>query len=589
MAARTVYKVIQEYDPTNNYKVSLRKQDSKILRLLKKDEQITVPDIAKRCTKTVMKTTNGETIQDNITRALRAGKTLGLIKTVLKGGLSLSEFRKLPTISTLQNSLKKSKVEHGSRLGSTFKGYSNDLWDFNNWLSEKTIKLVKETPLTQGGYEKKLQEVKLDGLEYFLELYRDSPSHKENMKFVRICLDYLNQDSFSGLSPSTMNKKYSGIKSYFKYNLCLIEIPYSPHNKHDEILPEKKKEFKITLPELFKILTIGKPSVMEKAVILCKFHRGLDNITFTDRFNYVVWDQLVNHFGSENYQSWDLSKCPVEIALTRVKTAYFHRGFLDRDAVEAVIDYLEVQKQNKNRIMKQGEPLFLTTKGSPISDDWVLRLIPKLAKKSGVQRVVSYYKSNTKKNTKTSHELRHLLESVLIAMDCKGWVADMSIGRKISDEYEQQAEHFPNKTKKEYSRASKMLNVFSKVSANLNETEDSTSLRNEVNTLKLQNREEVQELKQRQKDLEKEMERYKVTMKFEGAVEIQRKKDIPKEVKERYNKIQRDAQLELINLSLGDPKFLESIKCTEEELVKVKEEIESGQHYNQTTRKQATK
>ena len=42
--------------------------------------------------------------------------------------------------------------------------------------------------------------------------------------------------------------------------------------------------------------------------------------TFADRFNYEAWEQITKWFGSENHNSWDLTKCPVPISLIRIKT-----------------------------------------------------------------------------------------------------------------------------------------------------------------------------------------------------------------------------------------------------------------------------
>jgi len=343
MSKRTLYQVIKKYNPKTNYNKKIRNQDCKILSLLEQDEKFTVADVANKSIKRTMKTTNQNTIEDNITRALRVGKSLGIIQKLQVEPITLAEFKQLETIKALQDSLKKSKIIHFKREGGTFKSYSNALWHFNNWLCDQKMNLIKETPLPTGGYDKKTEEIAIEGLEHFLELYRDSPSHKESTKFVRMCLQYLNLKQHDDLSPATMNIKHSAIKSYFKYNLAPIEIPFSPYSKHDDILSENKQDFIISLDELFEMLTIGKSSILEKAVVLCKFHRGLDNITFADRFNYEVWDQLVKAFGTENYLDWDLSKCPVESVIPRVKTSYLHRGFLDRDAVEAIQNYLEQQ------------------------------------------------------------------------------------------------------------------------------------------------------------------------------------------------------------------------------------------------------
>ncbi len=46
------------------------------------------------------------------------------------------------------------------------------------------------------------------------------------------------------------------------------------------------------------MLKVGRPTLLDKAVVICKFQRGLDNSTFVDRFNFQAWEQLVDWFGT---------------------------------------------------------------------------------------------------------------------------------------------------------------------------------------------------------------------------------------------------------------------------------------------------
>ena len=122
------------------------------------------------------------------------------------------------------------------------------------------------------------------------------------------------------------------------------------------------------MEDLLKMLTVGRPSIMEKTVVLCKFHRGLDNSIFVDRFNFEAWSQLVKHFGTEEYMRWDLNKCPVPISLTRVKTGYFHRGYLERDAIDALQNYLVYRFKKIGKAIDVDQPLFVNSLKKPIGD-----------------------------------------------------------------------------------------------------------------------------------------------------------------------------------------------------------------------------
>ncbi|MGQ0795408.1 MAG: hypothetical protein ACT4N5_04395, partial [Nitrosopumilaceae archaeon] len=465
---RQQYICIKKIDP----QIKTRKQFIQILSLLEENQEFTVADVIPKLPK--LRTSNVKTIENNVTRAIRFGKSIGIIEEKQEHAVTLKQFRALPTIINLQKQLKKSRIINGSeseKISGTFKSYSNELWHFSNWLEGKTINLEQEIRLESGQYTKETSLVQIDDIEHFLNLYKNSVSNRENAKFVRICLDYLHQESFSKYSSSKMNIIFSAIKAYFRANLSSIEIPYNPKNNHAEILEENKQEVIMTLDDLFKILTQGRPSITQKAVIISKFQRGLDDSTFADRFNYIIWDRLVEFFGSAEFDSWNLSLCPMPVWLTRVKTGYYHLGFLDVDAIRIIQDYLRFMKVKKEKIFQAHEPLFLTTKGKPVSTQWVSRLIPELAKNAGVQKILTYYKTNIKRNAKTSHELRDLLKSIMISQGLPTWLCEMCIGHRVADSYEKQAQLFPEQARSEYMKISRTINIFTKTSQKLNTAE----------------------------------------------------------------------------------------------------------------------
>ena len=480
---RQQYICIKKLDP----QIKARKQFIQILSILEKNQEFTVADVIPKLPK--LRTTNQSTIEDNVTRAIRFGKSIGIIKEKQVHKITLKQFRALSTIVNLQKQLKKSRILNGSdseKISGTFKAYSNELWHFSNWLATQMLNLEQEINLESGAYTKEIQEVKIDDLEHFLNLYKNAVSNKENTKFVRMCLDYLQQESFSKYSASKMNIIFSAIKAYFKTNLSSIDIPYNPKNSHIEILEENKQEVIMTLEDLFKILTQGRPSILQKAVIMSKFQRGLDDSTFADRFNYVIWDRLVEFFGSSEFESWNLSLCPMPLWLTRVKTGYYHLGFLDVDAIRIIQDYLRFMKVKKEKTFQSHEPLFLTTKGKPVSTQWVSRLIPELAKRAGVQKILTYYKTNIKRNAKTSHELRDLLKSIMITQSMPTWLCEMCIGHRVADSYEKQAQLFPDKARNEYMKISKTINIFTKTSQKLNTAETEFDEKKEQRISKLE-------------------------------------------------------------------------------------------------------
>ena len=153
----------------------------------------------------------------------------------------------------------------------------------------------------------------------------------------------------------------SAIKSYFVKNESPLPFSFDPEVIYDNTKSNMEKT-SLSLEEIFMMLTKGKPNIMEHALVLCKFHRGLDNITFADSFNYESWKQMVEYFGTDNYNNWDVTKCPVPIKLLRVKTQFIHTGFLDVDAIDALKTYLKYRFELTNKAMTYGEPLFITSK-----------------------------------------------------------------------------------------------------------------------------------------------------------------------------------------------------------------------------------
>ena len=140
----------------------------------------------------------------------------------------------------------------------------------------------------------------------------------------------------------------------------------------------------MTIDEFLKILTVGRPSLTERTVFLCKFQRGLDSATLVDRFNFSIWEKLIETFGTENYTKWDLKKCPILIELTRVKTNVSHFGFLDRDVVSTIIDYLPYREKITGKKFIDKEALFLNSFQQPIKKIWIAKSFQRMRANAGL-------------------------------------------------------------------------------------------------------------------------------------------------------------------------------------------------------------
>lgn len=480
------YQIQEEYCPEKQYSIHVRKQIATCLSLFKKGEQIHVYEFARKHQNQLTKSDDLEVARNVVGKSVAIGKQLGLITKVESEHISFEDFLKFDTVSHLKNQLRKNRYKHKevsrSEYSGTQQGYLYTLWRFHKWLVDREFSCTLIIPTGQFTFEKKPQTVKLEGLEHFFRLYETRPQNDPD--FVRVIKKYLMDDIHEGKKWSTIDAYHSAILSYFKKNEFPIFFDWDPQTMFDDGQGDDiSDEPLMSLHDLLEMLTTGKPSVTEKAVVLCKFHRGLDNSTFVDRFNYESWEQLIEYFGTDEYKKWNLEKCPVPVKLTRMKTGYTHRGFLDVDAIIALQKYLDYRQEKTNKPMSIGEPIFLNKFNRAIAEIWVQKLVPKLAKRASIQRVIKHYKKNIKVE-KTSHELRDLLKSTLIASGTVNYVCELAIGHKVGDSYEKQDKLYPEKSRLEYAKASQTINIFSNISKYMSGDNEKDALRQEVVDLK---------------------------------------------------------------------------------------------------------
>jgi len=482
------YQVIQEFNPEKQYPVHIRNQIANCLSLMKKNEQFRTYDFARKHQGKLSPKNKFDTAKFVVIHSLRVARKIGMIKQVNPNPnqLPFEEFCKLETVQNLKSQLRGSRYKHkesdGNRsLSGTQLSYLHHLYHFNNWLQNKEFSCNVTTQTGQNTFEIKRETIVLQNVEQLLKLYQKTTQN--DIDFVRIIKQYLMDDFHKGKKPSSIDKPYYAILAYFNKNDYPIEFNWNSKIVWGDAFDEEKNEKTLTLVDLLEMLTTGKPSVTEKAVVLCKFHRGLDNSTLTDRFNYEAWNQLVDWFGTIEYNNWDMKKCPVPIVLTRVKTSYKHRGFLDVDAIKSLQKYLDYRQEKTGKPMKDGEPLFITTKNEPINNQWISGLIPKLAKRSQIQKVLEHY-SRVIRYEKTSHELRDLLKSTLIVSGTVGYVCELAIGHKVGDSYEKQDLLYPEKSRAEFAKASKKINVFSNITNYIKNDFEKDGLKQEIADLK---------------------------------------------------------------------------------------------------------
>lgn len=477
-------RVIKELDPFSG-SGGMSEQVKQCLSVLRKGEEFTINDfVNKHLNEFTITATSKASNQHLIYKAFKIGEKLGLVEEAKPKGLTLDEFIELESVKYFLDHYSKSHYKnikspdkHG--FGGTQRAYSYALKNFNNWLIGKKIEYQKFIPTGNDNFKKETQLTTLEGLEDLLRLSKESSGDKSH--FIKIIKKYLLDSCHEGKSSTTMNSYYHAISGYFEKNETPVHFRFNSKTKYNN-QTELELEQTVSLEDFMKILTVGRPSLLQKGVFLCKFHRGLDSSTLADRFNFEAWAQIVEYFGTENYQNWNLEKCPVPIKLVRIKTSFQHVGFLDIDAISAIQDYLKFRKKKTEKEMKEGEALFVNTFGQPITERWIRKSFFDLANRSGVQKKIEL--DHGVKYEKDSHELRDLLKSTLLACGARYDVSDHVIGHKPKDSYEKQASLYSDNLRAEFCKASRKINIFSNMSHFLKGDEDTQLLQKEIKQLR---------------------------------------------------------------------------------------------------------
>jgi len=475
------FQVLETFDPNRDYGVSIQPRFHECFKHFERGQIITQSEFTEK------HLTESEKSRSNwlwiVNHGFRLGTEIGILKEVLKNPISFKEFYQLESVQYYASQLKGSRYKnlHPKRkIHSTKEQYLYRLWEFNNWLHGKTFEFSKVRYVDTSTFKKEKKKVTINTVEDFLKLYQDS--FYSESEYIKIIKQFLMDSDNGNVSSNYIKNKKQAIVGYFEKNDTPLTFHFDPSVMYNS--EEPNQDTKLSLEDLLKMLTSGRTSILDKAVVLCKFHRGLDNITFVDRFNFEAWEQIVKWFGSDIHMSWDLEKCPVPIILTRIKTGYKHRGFLDRDAISSLQNYLNKRFDQTGTAMKVGEPIFINSIKQPISVEWLMRLVPRLAQNAGIQN--KFKVNKIMKNEKTSHELRDLLKSTLISCDVVQYVCEMAIGHKVKDSYEKQDKLYPNKSRAEFMKASKKINIFTNIANHMEGDEEKLILQNQIQDMKRQ-------------------------------------------------------------------------------------------------------
>jgi len=486
------YKVLKKFNSQKDYGEKIRPQYAKCLSLLKVGQKINQKDFATEFGHKFTKKDAENVKEEAVYHAFMLGRKIGVLQemsaTELGYSISYDDFTKLETVAYFMKQHRGSRlknVDSKSHMG-TRGTYGHRLWKFNNWITGKDVTFTKIISVGKDTFKQKQEKIKLKGVEDLLHHYTEPLSQER--EFVKVIKEYLLDPENKDQSDKSMKVIVNAIRSYFEKNDSPINFKYNTKVGHPTA-EDREDSASLNLDELMQLLTVGNPTLVQKTAFLCKFHRGLDTSTLIDRFNFEAWQQLVECFGTENYKKWDTKLCPVPIKLTRIKTAYQHTGFLDKDAIDCLIKYLDVRKKQTGLEMSNDQAIFLTEKKKPITKEWVMITMKKLRKNSNLDQKLSGYMVTRYKIN--SHEFRDLLKSILMDCEVRPDVCEHLIGHKPKDTYEKQAELFSKTLRKEYCKASRRINIFSNFSSMVKGESNSDEMNEKITQLQ-QNMEKMQ-------------------------------------------------------------------------------------------------
>ena len=370
---------------------------------------------------------------------------------------------KLDSVKFWVTQLNESGHKNTSASHSTKQLYMEKINHFDEWLPGRSFQSY-ETVINNGRITRQAVTKLFASVEKMLHYCMESDyGTKTAQHAIR---EYLASPQVNMMSASVYVATRSAIKSYFNVNDVVLDLPKTRKKRLDSV----SNDDPMTLEDFYKMLQKGKPGIMLHTIMMIKLHSGMDSSTLTDRFNYEGYSQIVKHFGTDDYKSWNPNMCPVPITLVRVKTNVQYTTFLERDAITQLQEYL-TWKETKHGKHNTSKPLFMTKQNTPIHSLWVSKNFSEVAVRAGVQKKVSHrvYKIR-------AHELRDILKSTLLICGCKQYAADHVLGHAPRDSYEKQAVLYPEELRAEYAKASRRLNIFSKIEGTLNTDKDPENL-----------------------------------------------------------------------------------------------------------------
>ncbi len=204
-----------------------------------------------------------------------------------------------------------------------------------------------------------------------------------NYNLIRSWIVYL---SDNGIENTSINRKISSLKSFYKFLLKTKQIEQSPLSKHKALKSPKKIQIPFSQKELDSVLNLlqfpdGFEGVRDKLIIDLFYSTGIRR------------SELINL----KVQNIDLSSKTIKVTGKRNK----ERIIPMLENLIAQIEKYNIERQRLNEII-DGKYFFLMLKGVKLNDSFVYKII-------------NHYFSNVSEKVKKSpHVLRHTFATHLL-------------------------------------------------------------------------------------------------------------------------------------------------------------------------------
>ena len=266
--------------------------------------------------------------------------------------------------------------------------------------------------------------------------------------------------------PATRQRVYRSVRSWYDANY--VSLPRSALKVPAEKSSSNHVRKEVTAMEFLgmvkKVLASAKLSARDKSIILTVLQGGFDDSTLAEAFNYVAFPQLAKWFGTQDYKTWDVSKCPVQVWVNRPKTDYRYYSFVDVDALEALKEHLEVREREFGKVavhrprnpgdLPTSDPVFLNQHGRPIRPSDVWHVFNDAGKRAGINvkgSTRSPYKGASIRYPFRSHECRDTMVTLAKRVGADVVAPNFFVGHSIDRlKYDKSPQDDPGYYRDEY-------------------------------------------------------------------------------------------------------------------------------------------